>query len=73
MLQDLLEHLRPELKRFESFEDACKAVDELEALEASQRAEGNHSELSESEDEVLSDSDNAGKSLCLVCKLMKSM
>ena len=60
-MQDLLEQLRPQLKRFENFEDACKAVDEVEAQEAAQRAEGKQTpELSDSEDEALSESDKAG-------------
>ncbi len=49
------------MERFDSFEAACKAVDELEALEALQRAEGGETlELSDSEDEALSESDKAG-------------
>lgn len=50
--------------RFATFEDACRAVDELEASEAAHSAAGGPTPaLSDSEDEHASQPDNAGSFL----------
>lgn len=57
-MQELLELLRPGLKRFGSFEEACIAVDELQAAEAAVSANGSlASESSDSDTDAQSDSD----------------
>jgi len=52
--QDLLEQLRPKLVRFATFEEACRAVDQVEMEEARNAAAGLPDvQQSESDDEPL--------------------